>query len=425
MVACSWILTLMSAGAMAQPAPDRGLDEDRKAKAIAGAPTYRALLFSAQDYPRASGLSPLTTPEASVARLEEVLTEQYGFEVEVFEEATRSDVIGALDGRTSGEESEALLIYYAGHGRFSDDEQRGYWLPAGAEAGNSAGWVSNDDIAAKLRAMPSRHVLLVADAWFSSGARIAERPDASAREIAELLGQRSRWVIASGSAAPVASGGQDGLSVFTWHLTEALADSEQATVVPDAFFVDLRARLRQAGAPAPQQGPFGGTFHEDGQLVMFNGAAAERAPAVAVAAPVAEATQVDSSLSRATAGPIGPLRSVGSGARYVSVLDERAGTLPPLTLTRRGLMDRAATVSALCSVSVRKVRRRRAASIVAGTVAIAGGAGLVLSTLENEQALGIASAALMVGGGVTLGNLQRSGPRAMTSVVACGEQAPR
>ena len=57
--------------------------------------------------------------------------------------------------------TDNLLIYYAGHGELSEDENKGYWLPIDAGIEQDSKWISNDIIRSRIKATNAKHVLLL------------------------------------------------------------------------------------------------------------------------------------------------------------------------------------------------------------------------------------------------------------------------
>ncbi|MDC0104331.1 caspase family protein, partial [Flavobacteriaceae bacterium] len=126
---------------------------------------YHALVIGNNDY---DDLPKLKTAVADAEAISAVLEDRYGFSVTKLINATRYDLIGALSElRATLSYDTNLLIYYAGHGIVDPVTERGYWLPVDADQSNSANWVSNDDITDMLKAIPARHILVVADSCYS------------------------------------------------------------------------------------------------------------------------------------------------------------------------------------------------------------------------------------------------------------------
>ncbi|MEM6925745.1 MAG: caspase family protein [Myxococcota bacterium] len=262
---------------LAAPQATRGLDVVETRGTLPadglGIGRYRAVLFSAQDYGPSSGIPDLATPTADINAIGSVLRDRYGFEVEIVPDATEQAIIARLDTlKRETKPEDAVVVYYAGHGLYDKSEDRGYWLPTDAVIQDTSRWVSNDDVSAKLRAIPARHVLMIIDSCFSGMFRDALRPTTAADvgPLKALAAKRSRVVLASGGDEPVADGGRDGLSVFAYFLRQGLTEASGRFVVVDTLFPELRARVQQNAEQTPQQGIFQRAFHEGGQLVLEN-----------------------------------------------------------------------------------------------------------------------------------------------------------
>lgn len=241
-----------------------------------GIESYHAVLFAAQDY-RDDSLD-LKSPLHDIGAVGAVLRDQYGFHIDAVPNATRSEVLQKLAALSDLPASAAVVVYFSGHGYFDEVEGRGYWLPIDARRDDPAreGWVSSDDVLAKLRKVAAAHVLIVADSCFSgkffdnrdSRSRSGPQTAAAARELAA---KGSRWWISAGGNEPVPdSGGCDGMSVFSCAFAELLRASTEYYVVPDALFVNLRQRVEtnSHGAQTPAQGPLPG--NPFGQMVFLN-----------------------------------------------------------------------------------------------------------------------------------------------------------
>jgi len=270
-------LFLALAALAAPPGGTRGLDVIEARGTLPaeglGIDRYRAVLFSAADYRPDSGIPDLKTPKRDVEAIAAVLRDRYGFSVETVHDATETAIISKLDAlKRETDDNDALVVYFAGHGLYDKAEDRGYWLPTDAVLTETSRWVSNDDVAAKLRAIPARHVTMIIDSCFSGMFRDALRPttEADLAPLRALASKRSRVVLSSGSNEPVADGGRDGLSVFAYFLRQGLTEAPGRYVVLDTLFPELRARVQQNSDQTPQQGIFQRSFHEGGQLVLEN-----------------------------------------------------------------------------------------------------------------------------------------------------------
>ncbi len=210
-----------------------------------------ALLIGINDY---QYVTPLKTAENDVRVLDRILREAY--KTKVLLNPTRRQTLDAVDGyRKILQEGDDILIYYAGHGFLDSGAERGYWLPADARPDSRSDWLANADITDTLRAIKSRHVMVIADSCYSGTlTRSAPgRPLIDARTedfIKRLWSKRSRPVLASGSLEPVLDGGGGGHSVFARVLINAL--KENTTAIDGTT---LYAQVRNAVALNAEQIP--------------------------------------------------------------------------------------------------------------------------------------------------------------------------
>lgn len=162
---------------------------------------FFALLIGVKDYDDPK-ITSLQRPIEDIERLAGVLKENYAFDatsVVILRNPDRERILSemlALRGRLG--EKDNLLIYYAGHGVEDKEAKMGYWLPSNADLTQKSNWLSNSDLRAEIRAMKSRHTLLVADACFSGSLFVTR--SLSREMTAQMLYERqSRRGITSGN----------------------------------------------------------------------------------------------------------------------------------------------------------------------------------------------------------------------------------
>ena len=94
---------------------------------------YLALLIGNNDYQH---WPKLKTAVFDVEMLRDVLLRRYGFrdqDVILLRDATRRGILGGFNRlRKQSSSEDSVLVYYAGHGVYSDN-QDGYWIPVGGE----------------------------------------------------------------------------------------------------------------------------------------------------------------------------------------------------------------------------------------------------------------------------------------------------
>jgi len=227
---------------------------------------YYALVIGNNNYKKLNKLQTAVSDADAVAQL---LHDHFGFQTKVLHDATRANILNALDDyqRLLPEKSN-LLIYYAGHGHKDVSAGRAYWLPVDAQPDHSPNWINAVEITDKLRAIHSRHILVIADSCWSGDftmiSLVGSRPGPSTAAaslakvgpaitpsehnalLATTLALKSRHIMSSGGDEPVADGGGGGHSVFAGVLLQSLDDMKDDSFTGEALLVQ-RVKPRVAG----------------------------------------------------------------------------------------------------------------------------------------------------------------------------------
>ncbi|QBQ55181.1 caspase family protein [Nitrosococcus wardiae] len=189
---------------------------------------YYALVIGNNKYQH---LPHLDTAMRDAEVLGNILKNKYGFKTQVLLNATRYEMMKALNEyRKNLSEDDNLLIYYAGHGTLDKVNDRGHWLPVDAEPDSNANWISVQNVTDLLKIMASRHLLVISDSCYSgaltrsSVARLEAGMTAGKRAewVKQLLKKRSREALSSGGLQPVLDGGGGGHSIFARALINTL-----------------------------------------------------------------------------------------------------------------------------------------------------------------------------------------------------------
>lgn len=266
--------------ASAEPAtlPPAAVESPRQAAAapaaVPPAPTFAggrrvAVLIGNNGYQ--PPIPSLETPVADVARIGKLLGERFNYESRLLQDAGKAGIVGALNklaGETHPEDS--VLILYAGHGYQMDDTGMGYWIPVDASVKTAKGWISNDDIARLLAAIPARQIILVSDSCFS-GTLAKERKLKGGGQVApeEVMRRRSVLVMTSGDEEPVSDEGKEGHSIFAWNLVRTL---EAAGGLTPGYEVwqDVHRGVTKEYPQSPQYGAVLSAGHVDGGEFLFS-----------------------------------------------------------------------------------------------------------------------------------------------------------
>ncbi len=208
---------------------------NRKPKQIPGVNfgNYYALIIGNNNYPN---LTNLRSAENDAVVIESILRNKYGFKTELLLNATRVDLLSALDSlRKTLTRKDNLIIYYAGHGELDRSSQRGYWLPVDASPSDSSNWVSNKSITDSIDAMKAKHVMVIADSCYSGTLTRTAVPrrqqelsvDLTTRWYKVVSNSRVRVVLSSGGVRPVYDSlGTSKHSLFAKAFIDELSNNE-------------------------------------------------------------------------------------------------------------------------------------------------------------------------------------------------------
>lgn len=227
---------------------------------------YHALVIGIDNY---DALPKLNTAVADAREVARTLEANYGYSVHLLENATRIDIIDALDVmRETLDEDDNLLIYYAGHGWRDEQNGRGYWLPAGARTDRRSRWFSNASLTDALQALLAKHVMVVADSCYSgtltrSAAVTAGSPD----YIERMVEKRARVVLSSGGLEPVADSGGGKHSVFAKQFLTALRDNE-GVLDGTQLFEQVRHKVVLNANQTPEYSDIRLAGHEGGDFLF-------------------------------------------------------------------------------------------------------------------------------------------------------------
>jgi len=240
--------------------------------------TYHALVIGNNDYKQ---LRKLKTAVADAREVARVLEKDYGFRVKLLINATRYDILAALNElREKLTEKDNLLIYYAGHGELDERNQRGHWLPVDAEPNSTANWISNIAITDVLNATNVQQLLVVADSCYSGtltrsslgrlegGVSDAER----LKLLSSMAQRRSRMVLTSGGVEPVIDSAGGSHSAFAQAFLETLRAN--VGVMPgQELFSNLQLKVaaiadRVQMRQVPEYAPIKYAGHESGDFVF-------------------------------------------------------------------------------------------------------------------------------------------------------------
>ena len=261
---------LQSTHAVAQD--QRGTAPDRTSNPAVANGNYYALVIGINDYPEP--LHKLKTAVNDANAVGKLLQSRYGFQVQYLfdQDATRFKILSALSQfRQKLKEDDNLLIYYGGHSYIDKETDRAYWMPIDADSGSSPNTIMADDLTSLIRALPSRHVLVVSDSCYSGGlsrdvpGRTGSDPALIARELRSI----SRTLMASGGLEPVADSGESGYSIFASAILRALGQAQDSMFTAmDLFYSSVRLRIAANLPQLPEYAVIRNSNDEGGDFVF-------------------------------------------------------------------------------------------------------------------------------------------------------------
>lgn len=229
---------------------------------------YHALIIAVEDYADPN-VNKLDNPVRDATQLQKTLTTRYTFDpknVTFLKNPAKKDVIATLSKlRSAVKENDNLLIFYAGHGYWDADMEKGYWLPVDAERDLPTNWIANEDITGYIRAIKSKHTLLISDACFSGGIFKTREAFANQRAVEEVYAMTSRKAITSGTLTVVPD-----KSVFIQYLVKKLEENKDKYLSEEQLFSQFKtAVINNSPGQVPQFGTILNTGDEGGNFIFI------------------------------------------------------------------------------------------------------------------------------------------------------------
>ena len=228
---------------------------------------YHALVIGNNDYQNLPKLRTATNDALAITHL---LQNAYGFRVRLLTNATRSDILLAINAyRRELTPNDNLLIYYAGHGWLDKDADQGYWLPVNATRDNQINWISNNAITSEIRAIQAKRIIVVADSCYSGkltrGVHVIQRSPNYLRRISQ---KKARVVLSSGGLEPVLDqGGNGNHSVFASAFIETLSENK-GVLDGTTLFSQIRKQVGWNADQTPEYSNIHKAGHDGGDFIF-------------------------------------------------------------------------------------------------------------------------------------------------------------
>lgn len=233
-------------------------------------PRYYALIIGVSEYQFAGlDLPNLDEPVKDAIRLKEVLHTRYFFneeDITLLTNPTREEIINELDKLINTVSNrDNLLIFFAGHGFYDKNTNLGFWLPSNAKAKSRADWIANSTIKDYIRAINTKHTLLITDACFAGSifkTRTVNTLDP--RKFNELYRDKSRKAITSGNLSEVPD-----KSYFLEFLIRVLEENEQDYLPASSLFARIYEPVLNNSPTIPQFGVIQEAGDEGGDFIFI------------------------------------------------------------------------------------------------------------------------------------------------------------
>lgn len=226
---------------------------------------YYALLVGVDNY-QDYGISDLAKPIIDAKKVENVLTEKYGFapaDVFLLTDPDRGKFYSVVENISKIiRPDDNLLIFYAGHGYWDSKYDAGYWLLSDAVPSNRSSWLSNNELKTLLNGLNTRHTLVIADACYS-GSLIKSRDLDFNIELQSLYASKSRKAMTSGSLKTVPDE-----SVFLYYLIKRLEENDKKFLRAEYLFNSLRDEVMINTENTPLYGDIPSLTQEGGDFLF-------------------------------------------------------------------------------------------------------------------------------------------------------------
>ena len=229
---------------------------------------YYGLIIGVNNYEDPTIL-PLDNAISDAEKLYEILTSEYIFEkenVKFIKDANRRDIINFLDEFAEiVTPKDNILIFYAGHGWWDKDANIGYWLPSDARQNSKADWFRNSTLVDYLKAIKSKHTLLITDACFGGSIFKSRKafPEAE-KAIQKLYELPSRKAMTSGQLTEVPD-----RSYFIRFLCERLTDNTEKYLSSEQLFSSIRMAVINNSDAIPEYGEIRNVGDQGGDFIFI------------------------------------------------------------------------------------------------------------------------------------------------------------
>ncbi len=246
-------------------------NNDTKETLDIGFGKYYALVIGVSDYEDESIQDLNGEPTKDAQALADVLISNYSFDKEnviILKNPKANDILKQFTIlKNKITKNDNLVIFYAGHGNYDQVSEKGYWMPSDAQMEFELNVILNTSIVTLIKAINSRHTLLIADACFSGSILVKNRDFKTAsKAVQKKYELPSRKAITSGTLTTVPN-----QSVFMKYLLNRLKDNTDKYISAGQLFNKIEDAVinNTTGDNQPQYAPIGNTGDEGGDFIFI------------------------------------------------------------------------------------------------------------------------------------------------------------
>ena len=229
---------------------------------------YYALIIGVSNYQSDEIKDLLGEPTKDAKKLKQVLTTHYNFKSEnvtLLLNAKANDITKEFFKlRRKVTKNDNVLVFFAGHGIFQDEI--GSWLPSDAKVEYGQNLINNSQVKDYLKAIKSKHTLLISDACFS-GSIFSTRSVTKAPKTIQLKYEKpSRKAITSGVLKTVPN-----KSVLFKYLSKRLINNKNKYLSASRLFSDIEDAVinNNTNNNKPLYAPINGIGDEGGDFIFI------------------------------------------------------------------------------------------------------------------------------------------------------------
>jgi uncharacterized caspase-like protein len=244
-----------------------------------------AVVIGEQQYKRGEYDS-LNTPRSDATEVSMLLHDRFGFRTTIdlpgrpnvtllLLDKNRDEILELIEDVGSQiRPMDNLLIYYAGHGKRSD--QRGYWIPSSADKDRLHTFIIDDEVSEEITQMKAKHILVVSDSCYSSALYRSEGDNKETAEenidrshyLEDASARMSRRLLTSGSDEPVEDNSGNGHSVFADEFLDALRTMQPNPFTDEELYIRLKPKVLSRAKQTPTTRAIPNVGDRDGHLIF-------------------------------------------------------------------------------------------------------------------------------------------------------------